>query len=585
MTMSEKPPSKKRFKPLGEKLIDAGLITPEKLQVALAEQKRTKKLLGEILVGLKFVTADEISEVIARESDTAFESLSGECVSEELRQLIPEKMIQDQKILPVKIEGKRLTLAMVDTFDILTIDQIQEMTGLEIKVVAVTMKAFREAFERSFVEQHAMARSLENAIKEADLRDGSDITVEGDAPVARMVNEIIETAVRQHATDIHIEPEEQIVRVRYRIDGVLVSGASIPKKVQAALESRVKIMGGMNISERRIPQDGRITFQGFGRNVDIRASTMPTVYGENVVLRVLDLEKVVVGLEGLGFSESNLAIFKTLLEKPFGIVLVTGPTGSGKTTTLYSGLLHLNSLEKNVMTLEDPVEYRLPLIRQSQINPKAGFTFAAGLRALLRQDPDVILVGEMRDSETVDMAIRTSLTGHLVLSTLHTNDAASALPRLLDMGVNPYLLPSTIAGIVAQRLVRKICTHCAEPYQAKDEELQLFGIQDSDCQNLRKGVGCERCGKTGYKGRIGIYEILTMNKEIIHLIQKRESGRAISEAAIADGMVDMRSDGAKKIAAGLTTFSEVLRVSERRVSVQNRKTHNKKLQDENLEAA
>ncbi len=583
--MTEKPPTKKRFKPLGEKLIDADLITPEKLQVALAEQKRTKKLLGEILVGLKFVTADEISQVIARESDTAFETLSEERVSEELRQLIPEEMIQDKKVLPVKQEGKRLTLAMVDTFDILTIDRVQEMTGLEIKVVAITMKAFRKAFERTYVEQHAMERSLEHAIKEADFRDGSDITTEGDAPVARMVNEIIETAVRQHATDIHIEPEEQIVRVRYRIDGVLVSGASIPKKVQSALESRIKIMGEMDISERRIPQDGRITFRGFGRNVDIRASTMPTVYGENVVLRVLDLEKVVVGLDGLGFNEANLAIFKTLLEKPFGIVLVTGPTGSGKTTTLYSGLLHLNSLEKNVMTLEDPVEYRLPLIRQSQINPKAGFTFATGLRALLRQDPDVILVGEMRDSETVDMAIRTSLTGHLVLSTLHTNDAASALPRLLDMGVNPYLLPSTIAGIIAQRLVRKICEHCAEPYQAKEEELELFAMESSDAQNLRKGRGCEHCAKTGYKGRIGIYEILTMNKEIIRLIQKRESGRAINEAAIAEGMIDMRSDGAEKIVAGLTTFSEVLRVSERRVSIQNRKTQNMNPEIKTLEIA
>jgi len=569
--MPEKTPAKKRFKPLGEKLVDAGLITPEKLQVALAEQKRTKKLLGEILVGLKFVTADEISEVIARESDTAFERLSGESVSEALRRLIPEKVIQEKKVLPIKKEGRRLTLAMVDTFDILTIDMIQEMTGLEIKVVAMTMKAFREAFERSYVEQNALERSLERTIKEADGRDAAEIAVEGDAPVARMVNEIIETAVRRHATDIHIEPEEQVVRVRYRIDGILVSGASIPKTVQSALESRIKIMGGMNISERRIPQDGRITFRGFDRNVDIRASTMPTVYGENVVLRVLDLEKVVVGLDGLGFSEANLAVFKLLLEKPFGIVLVTGPTGSGKTTTLYSGLLYINSLEKNVMTLEDPVEYRLPLIRQSQINPKAGFTFAAGLRALLRQDPDVILVGEMRDSETVDMAIRASLTGHLVLSTLHTNDAASALPRLLDMGVNPYFLPSTISGIVAQRLVRKVCAHCAEPYLPKEEELQFLSLEPSEGQNMRKGAGCDRCTKTGYKGRIGIYEILTMNREIIRLIQSRESGRAICEAAIAGGMIDMRTDGAAKVAAGLTTISEVLRVSERRVSIQNRK--------------
>jgi len=568
--MPDSPP-KKRFKPLGEKLVDAGLITPEKLQVALEEQKRTKKLLGEILVGLKFVTADEISEVIARESDTAFESLSELKVAGALRRLIPEKMIRDKKILPVKQDGKRLTLAMVDTFDILTMDEVQDMTGLQIKVVALTVKDFRAAFERSYIAENAMEHSLEQAVKAVDFQDVKALSSGEEAPVTRIVNEIIETAVQRHASDIHIEPEAQVVRIRYRIDGILVSAASMPKKIQSPLESRIKIMGGMNISERRIPQDGRITFREFGRNVDIRASSLPTVHGENMVLRVLDLDKVVVGLEGLGMDENNLKIFKTLLGKPFGIVLVTGPTGSGKTTTLYSGLLHINSLEKNVMTLEDPVEYRLPLIRQSQINPKAGFTFASGLRALMRQDPDVILVGEMRDSETVEMAIRASLTGHLVLSTLHTNDAASALPRLMDMGVNPFFLPSTIAGIVAQRLVRKVCEHCAEPYVPKEEELQLFSIQSSEGHRFRKGKGCERCAKTGFKGRIGVYEILTMNKEIIRLIHKRESGRAISEAAVAGGMVDLRSDGAKKIAAGLTTFSELMRVSERRVSIQNRK--------------
>lgn len=568
--MAQESPQKKHFKPLGEKLIDAGLITPEKLQAALEEHKRTKRLLGEILVDLKFVTADDISRVIAQESDTAFESLSDRDVPEDVLSLIPEKTAAEGKLLPVARNGNRLTLAMVDTFDIMAIDKIQALTRLEIKVVAITENTFKEAFERWYNTAEATERSLEEAIKAADHRSKTELTSETDAPVARMVNEIIETGIRQHATDIHIEPEDRIVRIRYRVDGILISGASIPKSVQSALESRIKIIGGMNISERRIPQDGRITYQEYGRNVDIRASTLPGVYGENIVLRVLDLGKVVVGLNGLGLSDENLAIFKTLLEKPFGIVLVTGPTGSGKTTTLYSGLLHINSLEKNVMTLEDPVEYRLPLIRQSQINPKGGFTFAAGLRALLRQDPDVVLVGEIRDAETVDMAIRTSLTGHLVLSTLHTNDAASALPRLIDMGVKPYVLPTTVAGIVAQRLVRKICESCATPYQPTDTEIEAFSLDRVADQNFRKGAGCEHCGKTGYKGRIGIYEILTMNREIINLITQNASGRAISEAAVAGGMVDIRTDGVKKAAAGMTTFTEIMRVTERRVSIQDR---------------
>lgn len=577
MMMTQKTPPKKRSKPLGEKLIEAGLLTSEKLRVALEEHKRTKRLLGKILVDLKFVTEDDISRVIAQEADTAFESLSGTDVSEEVLSLVPEKLAAGGKLLPVARDGNCLTLAMVDTFDIVAIDKVQALTGLELKIVAVTEQTFQQAFERWYSTAEAGERSLEEAIKAADHRSKVEVASETDAPVARMVNEIIETGIRQHATDIHIEPEDRIVRIRYRVDGVLVSGASIPKSIQSALESRIKIIGGMNISERRVPQDGRITYQEHGRKVDIRASTLPSVYGENIVLRVLDLGKVVVGLEGLGFSEENLAIFKTLLEKPFGIVLVTGPTGSGKTTTLYSGLLHINSLEKNVMTLEDPVEYRLPLIRQSQINTKSGFTFAAGLRALLRQDPDVVLVGEIRDLETVDMAIRTSLTGHLVLSTLHTNDAASALPRLIDMGVNPYVLPTTVAGIVAQRLVRKVCGDCTEPYQPSDTELEAFALDALDqleTVNFRKGAGCEHCSNTGYKGRIGIYEILTMNREIIALVTGKSSGRAICEAAVAAGMVDMRADGAKKVAGGVTTFSEVMRVTERRVSIQNRNTGN-----------
>ncbi|MFQ5543399.1 MAG: GspE/PulE family protein [Nitrospiria bacterium] len=569
--MSIEAPIKKKRKPLGERLISTGLLTKERLKVAIEEQKRTGQLLGEILVRLKFVTAEDISQVIASESDTELESISGLNVSKETLAFIPETLAADEKLIPIEHKNGRLTLAMVDPFDIVAIDKIQEMTQLEIKVIAITESEFRKAFQLWYGTPDDHEYALENAIKEADQSTEVEVRSETDAPIAHLLDQLIDTGVRQHATDIHIEPEGHIVRIRYRIDGILISGSSIPKGIQAALESRLKIMAGMNISEKRVPQDGRIHFSEFGNNVDIRASTLPGVYGENIVLRILDLDKMALGLEQLGFSQENLHTFKQLLEKPFGIVLVTGPTGSGKTTTLYSGLLHINSLEKNVMTLEDPVEYRLPLIRQSQINSTAGFTFPVGLKALLRQDPDVILVGEIRDQETVQMSIRAALTGHLVLSTLHTNDAASALPRLLDMGVRPYFLPSTIAGILAQRLVRKICQHCKIPYQPTDMEAQIFSLEKRTLSELFRGEGCDHCGGTGYKGRIAIYEILTMSREIIDLILKSESAAAISEAAKAGGMVDMREDGAQKVLEGLTTFSEISRVTERRLGLSPRK--------------
>ena len=561
--------SKKR-KPLGEKLIEAGLLSQEQLQVALEEQKRTGQLLGEILVGLKFVLPNEIAMVVAHESGEELESISSRTISDRVLKLIPDSVVMEERVIPIERNGNCLTLAMVDPFNVVAIDKIQGITGLEIKVSAITEKDFYEAFERFYGDVKSTDDKLEKVINEADHRLLIDLTSEGDAPVARLVNQIIETGIRKNATDIHIEPEENIVRIRYRIDGILRSGVSIPKNIQSSLDSRIKIMAEMNISERRIPQDGRIGFKMSGRDIDLRVSTMPTVYGENVVLRILDMSKVVVGLDSLGFSENDLSVFKQLLEKPFGVVLVTGPTGSGKTTTLYSGLMYINSLEKNVMTLEDPVEYRVPLIRQSQINPKAGLTFAVGLRAFLRQDPDVILVGEIRDHETVEMVIRASLTGHLVLSTVHTNDAASALPRLMDMGVQPYFIPSTIAGVVAQRLVRKICTHCKEPYEPTDEELYAFSLERKKGQQFLKGAGCEHCSGSGYKGRIAIFEILTMNKEIIDLVMKRESGSAIYEAARRNGMVTIREDGAKKAAQGITTLQEVMRVAERRLSVSSR---------------
>lgn len=562
---------KPKVKRLGDQLISAGLLTPEKLSVALAEQKRTGKLLGEILVALKFVTDEDIGKVVARATGGDFKSISESSVLAEVLDLIPKELVLEKMLIPIDSGSETITLAMVDPFDVPTIDRVQGLTGLEVDVVTISENEFLKAYENLYSNEQQRSKHLESVIKEADLKSFVEITSEDDAPVTRLVDQILEDGISGGATDIHIEPEENVVRVRYRIDGILQSSVSLPKKIQASLESRIKIMSDLNISEKRVPQDGRMTFSLSGRKVDLRVSTMPTVYGENVVLRILDMGKVVVGIDQIGFSSENLAIFKELLEKPFGVILVTGPTGSGKTTTLYSALLHINSLEKNVMTLEDPVEYRLPLIRQSQINPNAGFTFAAGLRALLRQDPDVILVGEMRDTETVDMSIRAALTGHLVLSTLHTNDAASALPRLLDMGVEPYLLPSTIAGIVAQRLIRKVCDHCKEPYEPASEELEAFALVRSREHTFFKGGGCESCGWTGYRGRAAIFEVLTMNRDIVEHIRNRESGAVINEAAKAYGMISIREEGARKAVQGITTLDEVKRITERRLSVSRRK--------------
>jgi len=391
-------------------------------------------------------------------------------------------------------------------------------------------------------------------VSEADLAAG--------APIVRLVDQLFLTAVQEGATDIHFEPEERILRVRFRVDGKLRPGPSLPKALQPAVTARVKIISGMNIAETRLPQDGKINFFVGKRKVDLRVSTLPTVFGENMVLRVLDRARLVVGLESLGFDEQNLARFRQAIESRHGILLVCGPTGAGKTTTLYSALSYINALDRSIITLEDPVEYELPIIRQCQITPKAGFTFASGLRAILRHDPDVILVGEMRDAETVELAIRSALTGHLVFSTLHTNDAAGAIPRLINMGQEPFLVASSIRAVVGQALLRMNCAHCKVTYAPSAETIERAGLPpESAGGTFVKGEGCERCGGTGYRGRIGAFEIMEVTPAITRLVMERANSQDLLSAARAEGMTVMREDAVSKAMRGLTTLEEAVRTT------------------------
>lgn len=550
---------------MGDLLLQRGVINQQQLKMALREQKRSGELLGDILVRLGFASRSAVSEVLAGQIGAKRIDLRTISIPRKMAEVLPEKFCRDHKVLPLSVAGNTIAVAMVDPFDVVTVDAISDITGKLIEVKAADEDELLISIDILFGESREAELSIESSIRDAlgsieGIKEDADAELE--APIIRLVNQLILRAVKSGATDIHLEPEEKTFRVRYRQDGILMQGPSIPKQLQPAVTSRIKIMASMNIAETRLPQDGRIDFKFGNREIDLRVATYPTVFGEDIVIRVLDKEKLALGLENLGFDQENLATFRELIKKPNGIILVTGPTGSGKTTTLYSTLLEINSIELNVVTLEDPVEYNLPLIRQAQVNPKAGLTFPVGLRAIFRQDPDVILVGEIRDSETAEMAIRAALTGHLVFSTLHTNDAAGSISRLLDMGVAPYLLTSSLIASMAQRLVRRICPKCkdvAHPPAELLAELQIPG--ELHGATFYKGNGCDDCNKTGYRGRIGIFELLVLNKKLNEMIMSACSTQDIRIEARREGMKTMREDGVKKALAGITTLEEVLRVT------------------------
>jgi type IV pilus assembly protein PilB len=554
-----------RKKRMGEILVTSGQITEEQLEEALGRAARKNIRVGEALIELGYLTEMDVFAAIGDQLGVPYVSLSYYSVDPDVINLVPEQVARQNKIIPLFRVRNSLTLGMADPLNFSVIDQVVRTTGLEVEPAICSDREIEQAIDHYYGTSTTMdevIQVLDDGAKdegEEHLDTNTLAQMAGDAPIVKLVNLMLSQGVKDRASDIHVEPEEKNLLVRFRVDGVLREAYTQPKKLQNAIVSRLKIMASMDIAERRIPQDGRIQMKIEGKPIDMRVSSLPTVYGENVVLRILDKSNLTIKLSDLGFG-SDEERFRKILNRPNGIILVTGPTGSGKTTTLYSALNEVSKVDVNTITLEDPVEYRLSLIRQSQVNVKAGMTFAAGLRSVLRQDPDIVMVGEIRDSETAKIAVEAALTGHLVLSTLHTNDAPGALPRLIEMGVEPFLVATAVGGVLAQRLVRRICTGCKVEYIANEAVLKAIEMDGKEVK-LYKGQGCRACSNTGYKGRAAIYEILTMNEEIRNLVTVNASTDAIRNAGIKGGMRTLRQDGIRKAMEGITSVEEVLRVT------------------------
>lgn len=545
---------------LGDRLVQRGCITDVQLKLALKEQQRTGKHLGETLVVLGFTTEQEIAAALATQSGVEYVEVAAKDIPPEVIGLLDLEFCRDRVLVPVEADEQTISVAMANPFDILTVDTISQMTRRRVNVLAASEPDVLLVVERHLgADSHASIEILIAQARKA-VESQQDARLEGgQQPVIRLVDALIRDAARSGATDLHVEPEERIVRTRNRVDGVLVQGPTLPKEVQGAVTTRLKLMAQLDISETRTPQDGKITLEIDRRPIGMRVSTLPTVQGENIVLRLLDKSKVVIGLEDLGYSRENLVAIERAIRRPSGIVLVTGPTGSGKTTTLYAALKALNTMDQKIATLEDPVEYEMSVIRQSQVNAQAGLTFGAGLRALLRQDPDVVLVGEMRDAETVEVAIRAAMTGHLVLSTLHTNSAIGAVPRLLNMDVEPFLLSSTLVAVLAQRLVRKLCPSCKRQVEEPDPAQCARLDVDFRTATLYESGKCGRCNNTGYKGRRAIAEVLTMSPGVAQAIHQGRGTAGIAAAAAEDGMVTMVDEARSMVLSGETSLDEALR--------------------------
>jgi type IV pilus assembly protein PilB len=551
---------------LGELLVEAGLVTQEQLDLALQQQQASGERLGKVLVTMGVSTQDAIARAVANQLGIEYVNVQALNITDEVLTALPETVIRRHQVIPVRVEDNTLVLGMVDPLDVLALDDVRRATTREVVPAAITADGFQAAVNK----YPALEGSLDQVIQEIRPSDvgeeepGLDKLREivEDAPVVRLVNLMLVQAVRQGASDIHVEPQERQLRIRYRIDGTLYNVMTAPKHVQAASTSRIKIMANMNIAERRVPQDGRIELRVDNREIDLRVSSIPTTYGEKVVMRILDKRSALVGVEKLGLMGPDQERFESIITKPYGILLITGPTGSGKTTSLYAILNRLNKTDVNIITIEDPVEYQLGGIAQVQINPKAGLTFANGLRSFLRQDPDIIMVGEIRDEETARIAIHAALTGHLVLSTLHTNDAPGAVIRLVDMGIEPFLAASSVIGVVAQRLVRLLCSKCKEPYVPPPEVAVRYGLaaDGEPSPTIYRAHGCEACNNIGYKGRIGLFEIMPMEEDLRTLVVKSASTDAIKRTAVGLGMRTLQQDGVAKVLAGITSLEEMLRV-------------------------
>ncbi len=552
---------KKKF--LGELLIEAGVITTEQRDKAMQEQKRLGKRLGETLISLGFITEEVMAKTLSAQMGLSFKELRLVTIKPEVISFVPESIARKHRVLPIETKDGKLILAMADPLDIFAVDEVRRITRMPVDAVVATETELIKMLDRHYkgeVDEVIKAADAYSPEKEKVIT-AAEAMLE-DTPIVKLVSTIFTQAVKDRASDAHVEPYADSLRVRFRIDGKLHDIMKPPKHLHAGIISRIKILSGMDIAEKRVPQDGRFPINIENRQFDVRASTLPTLHGEKMVLRLLEKTDGLpqLRLGELGFLEKTIRAYEKLLIKPYGFILSTGPTGCGKTTTMYASLRSINAAEKNVITIEDPIEYNLPNINQVQVNPKAGLTFASGLRSILRQDPDIIMVGEIRDVETASIATHAALTGHLVLSTLHTNEAVGAIARLIDMGVEPFLITSSLMGVLGQRLIVKICPYCKESYTAETELLKSIGVKGKIL--LHKGKGCSECRFTGYLGREGLFELLLITDGIKRLIVEKATASEIKAQALKEGFVTMRQEGLLKAVEGVTTLEEIIRVTQ-----------------------
>lgn len=557
-----------KTKKLTDILLLDKLITESQLDEALKEQKLTGAPIQKILVSKGFVTSEGLAQALAHQLEIPYVKLTGQKIAPQVIKMLPEDIARQYKAIPVKMEQDTLYVAFVSPLNLPARDEIKLITGCKVSPMVATEKEIEQAINQYYkVEETSKQALIDMRMQKLKERKKEKaVTLEEelgrveDLPVVRLVNDVINGAINAKASDIHFEPQEPEMMVRYRVDGILHDIMTVPKHIEPSVVSRLKILANLDITERRLPQDGHISLKKDNKDYDFRVSTLLTVAGEKMVLRILDRETMLISLEKLGFTKYDEDIFKSLVSKPYGMILVTGPTGSGKTTTLYAVLSQMNSKTDNIITIENPVEYRLNRINQIQVDPTTKITFATGLRTILRQDPDKIMVGEIRDKETAEIAIQAALTGHLVLSTLHTNDAPSAVTRLIDMGVEPFLISSTVIGTLAQRLARTICPECKEEYTPTKEELKNIGLELTPGEKLAKGKGCDFCFNTGFRGRTAIFEIMKMSDGIRDLISGRESVTKLKELAMQEGMKTLQQNGAQKVLDKVSTIEEIRRV-------------------------
>lgn len=556
---------------LGDMLVAAGALTEDQLEWALERQRASYQRLGEILLDGKLVSEDDVTEARALQLDMAYVQLGDFQISPDVAKLVPEHISRAYNLIPISSTSQKVAVAMANPMDVEAIDTVQRCAKKRVVPVLASETRIISALEQAYgaAGGEDITATIEEAIGDIEIQSGEndisdDVAEERrqstQAPVVKTVNLVMQEAIKQHASDIHFEPRANQLEIRYRIDGSLQHIRNLPRQLQPAVLSRIKIMADMDIAEKRKPQDGKIKMKISGRPVDLRISSLPTQYGERIVIRILDRSAQQVSVDGLGFGEREYEVFKNLIRRPYGIMLVTGPTGSGKSTTLYSALSTIKSVESNIMTCEDPIEYELDGISQSAVNVKAGLTFASQLRAILRQDPDIILVGEIRDHETAEVAFQAAMTGHLVFSTLHCNDAPSAITRLVDMGVEPYMIGSSVVGVLAQRLVRSLCPRCKTPYQPSMDELAMLGLQaKEDTVQFYKPTGCSVCNMRGYQGRLAVFELMAVTESIRRLTIDSPTADQVRDLASASGMRTMREHAAEKVLAGLTSVDEIRR--------------------------